>query len=323
MTDSPYGLEIKLVKVYDVPIERRPGLETCGPCPICKLAFPPLVEAASEYFDRGAATCSRCGYEADLWEVTLRYAIAVPSIPSALTSIGANWGHIVIELKTGELQTINLTNHGVPADARILFVSYTPQTIQGTEGGVTPLEWHGNSRMHRVVGTALRLYGIPIIGAGTLPRTGKVGIHFVWIRAEASQSWPYLLSAFESIASGDHTLAMVFAQSAVEISMMPTISRRLRRRAGAKRVDAFMKDGLVYSHALNVVLPYLCGEVGIRPMPDAVRGSLNKLREKRNAIIHEGVRSSDISFADATEGLTAAVFGFEFMQHAEPLLLPA
>src|SRR5665213_905502 len=139
--------------------------------------------------------------------------------------------------------------------------------------------------------------GIPL-GEGTIPRTGKVAISIVWISAEASESWPYLVSAFESIALRDYAPAMVFAQSAVEIALMPMISKRLRLRAGAERVTAFMRDALTYGHALNVVLPYLCGEIGIRPMPDAVRGSLNKLRGFRNRIIHEGVKSSEISAED-------------------------
>jgi CRP-like cAMP-binding protein len=169
------------------------------------------------------------------------------------------------------------------------------------------------------MGTEIQLYGIPL-GEGTIPRTGNVAISVVWVRAEDSESWPYLVSAFESIALRDYAPAMVFAQSAVEIALMPMISKRLKRRAGAERVKAFMRDALTYGYALNVILPYLCGEIGATPMPDEVRGSLNKLRGFRNRIIHEGVKSSEISVEDVTEGIAAAAFGFEFTRYLEPLL---
>ena len=225
--------------------------------------------------------------------------------------------NLLIPFQTGSYRRIDIREHGAPEGARVLWTAYTSQG--GTEGAITALEAHGNSPNRRIMGTEIQLYGIPL-GEGTIPRTGNVAISIVWIRADDSESWPYLVSAFESIALRDYAPAMVFAQSAVEIALMPMISKRLGLRAGAERVKSFMRDALTYGHALNVVLPYLCGEIGIRPMPDAVRGSLNKLRGFRNKIIHEGVKSSEISAEDVTEGMTAAAFGFEFTRHLEPLL---
>src|ERR1035441_6798392 len=75
-----------------------------------------------------------------------------------------------------------------------LWTAYTSQG--GTEGAVTALEAHGNSPHRRIMGTEIQLYGIPL-GEGTIPRTGNVAISIVWIRADDSESWPYLVSAFE------------------------------------------------------------------------------------------------------------------------------
>jgi hypothetical protein len=128
------------------------------------------------------------------------------------------------------------------------------------------------------------------------------------------------VSAFESIAEKDYSPAMVFAQSAVEISVMPAIARRLQRHASNDAVSEFVKGNLSYGHALNIVLPYLCGELAIPKMPDSVRGPLNRLRRRRNEIIHSGVRSQEILYDEAVAGITAAVFGFEYMRFAAPLL---
>lgn len=293
------------------------NLATAGPCPTCNLALPPLSDIAPQYFRENAVQCSECKAAFDLWPVTLGYGMALPASAWGLASLGASSLHLLTPLQTGCYQRIDIREHGAPEGSRILWTAYTSQG--GSEGAVMALEAHGNSPHRRIMGTEIQLYGIPL-GEGTVPRTGNVAISIVWVRAEDSESWPYLVSAFESIALRDYAPAMVFAQSAVEIAMMPMISRRLRVRAGAERVTAFMRDALTYGHALNVILPYLCGEIGVSPMPDSVRGSLNKLRGIRNRIIHEGVKSSEISAEDVTEGITAAAFGFEFTRYLHPLL---
>jgi hypothetical protein len=218
-------------------------------------------------------------------------------------------------IETAKHYQVQLTDYGVPADAKILSRNYT-----GQGGGVTALEWHGNSPPLRVVGTTLSLLGVPL-GEGPVPRVGRVSIKVVWIRSEDSDAWPYLATAFEAAAAREYAPALVFAQSAVEISMMPVIDQRLRRHAPAERVENFMRDSLTYSHALNVVLPYLSAECGAPKMPDAVRGALNKLRKKRNAIIHQGAKAAAVSAEDTMEGLCAAAFGFEYMRYVSPILL--
>ena len=293
------------------------NLATAGPCPTCNLALPPLSEIAPPYFRENIVRCSECNAAFDLWTVTLGYGMAVPASAWGMASLGASSLSLLIPLQTGSYHKIDIREHGAPEGARILWTAYTSQG--GTEGAVTALEAHGNSPHRRIMGTEIQLYGIPL-GEGAIPRTGNVAISVVWIRAEDSESWPYLVDAFESIALRDYAPAMVFAQSAVEIALMPILSKRLKLRVGLERVNAFMRDALTYGHALNVILPYMCGEIGIAPMPDAVRGALNRLRSLRNRIIHEGVKSSEISAEETTEGITAAAFGFEFTRYFQTLL---
>jgi len=102
----------------------------------------------------------------------------------------------------------------------------------------------------------------------------------------------------------------------MEISMMPVIENRFRLYASRKKVKRFTN----YSRALNVILPYLCGEAGLAPMPITVQDALDKLRDRRNNIIHEGEKEAAITSKDAMEGLCAAAFGFEYIRYVEPLL---
>ncbi len=290
--------------------------EAAGSCPHCAYVMPRLVDCAAEYFRDGFVSCKRCGKQVDLWQAVVNKAARLSGIPAwALASLGAGQTNLVIPMESGKYREVDLCKHGVPADAKILARNYTGQT-----GDMTAVEWHANAPPLRFPGTVLRLMGVPF-GEGPLPRTGRVAIAVVWIRGDESDAWPYLTTAFEAAAAHEYAPSMVFAQSAVEISMMPVIEQRLRRRVPADRVENFMRDSLTYSHALNVVLPYLSAECGAPKLPGAVCGALNKLRKKRNAIIHKGAKAAAVSAEDTMEGLCAAAFGFEYMRNVAPILL--
>jgi hypothetical protein len=291
-------------------------LEAAGSCSSCHYVMPRLADCAPAYFRDGFVRCDHCGEKVDLWQVALGKAASMSLAPGwALAWLGAGTTNFVMPVETGRGYQVQLTDYGVPADAKIPTRNYT-----GQGGDVTALEWHGNSPPLRLVGTILSLLGVPL-GEGPLPRAGRVAIKVVWIRSEESDAWPYLVTAFEAAAAREYAPSLVFAQSAVEISMMPVIEQRLRQRAPADRVENFMRDSLTYSHALNVVLPYVSAELGAPGMPDVVRGALNKLRKKRNAIIHQGVKRAAVSAEDTMEGLCAAAFGFEYMRYVSPTLL--
>lgn len=275
------------------------------------------MDCSPTFFEKGYVICDKCGQHVDLWQAASQRAAALKWITWSLESLGAAQTRTQLMVETGKYYEVDLTKCGAPVDAKVLHVSYSGGG--GSSGLVTALHWHGNSPERRMTGTTLRLIGIPL-GEGPIPRAGNVGIFAIWIRGEESDAWPYLVSAFESAASKDYAPSLVFAQSAVEISMMPAIATRLRRRASHDQVKRFVGDALTYGYALNVVLPYMCGELGIPKLPDAIRGALNKLRKQRNKIIHEGVKAAAISHGDLAEGLSAAAFGFEYMRYILPRL---
>jgi len=286
--------------------------EAAGSCSGRNYLMPRLVDCAPTYFRDGFVRCGHCGEQVDLWKVALDKAARLSDIPAwALASLGAGQTNLVIPIESGKYHEVDLCKHGVPADAKILSRNYTGQT-----GNITAVEWHGNAPPLRFPGTVLRLMGVPF-GEGPLPQTGRVAIAIVWIRGDDSDAWPYLTTAFEAAAAREYAPSLVFAQSAVEISMMPLIENRFRLHAPEKQVRGFTN----YSRALDVVLPYLCGEAGLAQMPTAIHDALDKLRDRRNRIIHRGAKAAAITPADAIEGLCAAAFGFEYMRYVRPALL--
>jgi hypothetical protein len=290
-------------------------IEAAGSCSKCSWLLGRLVDCSQAYFEQGYVTCTHCGEHVDLWAAALGNAVALAPTGWALASLGAAQTSVVMPMESGKIYEVRLTDYGAPPDARILSTNYTGQT-----GNLTAIEWHGNTPRRRAFGTVLHLLAVPL-GEVPLPCEGKVAIRIVWIRRDDSDAWPYLVTAFEATAAGDYPPSLVFAQSAAEVSMMPLIEQRIRRHASTERVKNFMRDSLTYSHALNVLLPYLCGEIGIAQMPEAIRGALNKMRKRRNDIIHEGTKTADITANEAIEGLCAAAFGFEYMRYVGPALL--
>ncbi len=295
--------------------------EGAGPCPKCRTRLPLLVDCAATYFANGFLLCNHCGERVDLWGASVDQAIRLRDVSdSALISLGAKQSWFPLAMETGKHYVVDLTQYKIPADAKILSRRYTPQG--GEQGAVSAVEWYPNDSTHRFRGTPLSLVAVPVM-EGPLPRTGQVLVILTWVDADDADAWPYLARAFDSAAAREYEPALVFAQSAVEISMMPLIEQRFRRHASAEHVENFMRDSLTYSYALNVVLPYLSAELGSPKMPDAVRGALNKLRKKRNEIIHRGTKAAAITPQDAMEGLCAAAFGFEYMRYVGPTLLEA
>jgi hypothetical protein len=289
-------------------------LEGAGSCFECRYVLPRLVDCAPAYFEKGFVTCKQCGRQVDLWQAALERATRLSVVSHwPLAHLGAARTSFVLPMETGKHYPIELTNYGIPANARILSRQCSPQG--GEQGSVTAVEWHPNDPTHRIRGTLLPLLAVPVF-EGPLPRVGPVGINITWVRGEASDEWPYLVTAFEAAAISDYGPSLVFAQSAVEISMMPLIENRFRLHVPEKKVKRFTN----YSRALNVVLPYLCGEAGLAQMPAAVHDALEKLRDRRNKIIHVGAQAAAISRANAMEGLCAAAFGFEYMRYVRPTL---
>ncbi len=284
-----------------------------GACPKCRFVLPPLDECAATYFEQGFVACSNCAERVDVWKAALETINAMPGLAWGLTAAGAAITNFTFDLEAGKFCSIDLTTHGIPAGATVLAITYGPQG-----GSVFPIEWHGNTPQRRIIGTTLGLIGYPMDGAGQKSRVvGSV----VWVAKQESESWLYLVDALEAAANKRYSQATVFAQSALEIEVMPIVSTALSNHASKKNAEDFVKNSLSYSHALNVLLPFLCGQLKVPQLPDVIRGALNRLRKLRNEIVHQGVRSEAIDPSCAGEGLCASVLGFEYLRFIKPKLL--
>jgi hypothetical protein len=216
-----------------------------GPCHKCRTWLPPLVDCAPTYFENGFVQCQACGERVDLWQASLDQALRLRDLSdSALISLGARQNWFTLPMETGKHYFVELPQYTIPEDVRILSRRYAPQG--GELGAVTAVEWYPNDSTYRFRSSSLSLLAVPLIESQQ-SYTGQVLVILTWVSSDESDAWPYLATAFESAAARDYAPSIVFAQSAVEISMMPVIKEKFRRYSSAERVKSFMRDSLSYS----------------------------------------------------------------------------
>ena len=278
------------------------------PCPHCLYGFPPLSKSAPLFFESGSVTCGNCHKSSSLWEAALHVVRGSGGSFFAVNSLGAMMTHFLFNLAAGEHKELDLTAEGVPQDATILRLNMTPQSSD-----YFAQVKHGNSAGTRLLGPKVYVYGMPI-GSGTAG--GKIAAMVTWIRGkDAAESWVYLIDAFEAISSGRFWHVILPAHVAFEIALIPLLKRELEKRIARERVRDFLESGLGASAALNVVLPLLREISGIPQLDPAIRGQLNRLRELRNKLVHEGLAKESVTEEIAGELLTASVFGLEYLEY--------
>jgi hypothetical protein len=291
-----------------------------GSCPNCDYVLPPISGAATTYFEQGYVKCSSCGERVDVWDVTLARMHIHPPSPTNLVCIGAALTHFHRDIAADKYHMIDLTEVGIPSDATVLQVIYTPQCVQG-EGSVFPIELHGNVPQRRVIGNVLHLLGRAMIsGDGTVGTVNRVSILVLWIPYEKAESWSYIANSFDAFVVGHYDRAIVPAQSAAEVSTMPIIRELFERHASVKHVKQFLVSGLTFGNVVNIVLPFMCGQAGVPKLPDKIRGELNALRDLRNKLVHKGISGNTVTAKQAAAGLCAAVFGCEYARFVAPKL---
>jgi len=290
-------------------------------CPNCNFAVPFQNEIPVGYFHgRQTEPCGRCGKPFDWWGSILKGIKENFMMTRALVVIGARSTLFKVVLDSENLTKINLTDHGVPADAKILSVDYTPQTPMWY-----PTEILGNRpfkyRRERLVSHILELYPWPV--ETPLKAVPEMVVNAVWlVPVNDDESWTNLLDAFIYYIHDEYQSVIIPANTAVECALGKLLGGWLTRVASKDYVENFLKDGATYGHQLNVLLPALLTCLNGPVLRDDLRGLLNRLRTLRNKIVHEGTPPVKISKDDCAEVLCAALFGVHYVQLIKPYLDP-
>lgn len=287
-----------------------------GICPHCLHVLPSLETLSADYFEGREIRCrnSACGKPVDLWHATVAEMRRPGASLFGIMALGAKSTMFQVEFAPREAKEIDLTLYSVPADATILNLNFTPQ------GGCLPLLTHANQAYPRRVGTKFWVYAWPTVGQ---PESSvRVGVSVKWISDDGGRiSWIYLADAFEALSARRYWNVILPAYAAFEIGFMPLVREILGRFASNEKVRSFIRNDLSSASALNVLLPVLCGLVGTPALPDAIRGEINRARDLRNDLVHDGVAKTAVDESTAAVSLCASIFGLEYINYVRPRLV--
>ncbi len=280
-------------------------------CPLCN-GFNVIEQLKLSYFTGEKPSCPHCKKEFDWWDAILLAVKDRFFLFQMLAPIGAEATVFKVVLSPNESTKINFTEYGVPSDARILDILYTPET-----GGLFPLEMHGNHPLRHITGNQIVLYPMPMKGQDEYNDT-NVNILATWVsHTPDDDSWQNLVSSFEAYSQQRYNACIIPANVAVESKLSRLLSEYLKSFASKDSIEDFLETGATYSHQLNVVLPLIATKEEIPLLPDNIRGLLNRLRRLRNDMVHYGKTDKLLEKDEAAELIISALFGFYYITLVE------
>jgi len=267
--------------------------------------------------------CIECGNRLDWWECTLKslHKTERTTIQELCLPIGARSSIVTTALRHNVISHVTFTDAGIPDDAFILNINYNTQ-YPGPDvptGTMQAVEIYRNPFVRRLDLSGARFYGIPH-GQPPYP-DAELLINVTWAPSKANDiSWDYLVNAFRYYIDDRYHGALIAANGAVETLLARFMKDRLQGKASKDHIEQFLKDAASYGNQLNVLLPAFLAHTEAPPMPDYIRGSLNRLKNLRNDLAHANSPIPSITEKDAATALCAAVFGIHYLNVIQPFL---
>ena len=278
-------------------------------CLQCQAPIRIVDHQLPDFFEGRPISCPECQASLDWWATLLREIRENFMLNQAFAPIGARLAIFPITLNLGQRTHYKLSDYGVPADAKVLWVNYTPNAP------VLPAELpSGNMSTVRPNRHEVTVWPVPWENQ-TVSGPVNVDVFVCWVpHSLLDASWTNLVTAFEAYGSGDYSAAIVPANVAVESALSVFLFGYLASHNIANtNIKPFLDDGATYGHQLNVLLPLVADWAHVPRLHDHIRGSLNRLRGLRNDIAHRGKPEVPLTQADTAEVLCAAFFGFRYI----------
>ncbi len=253
--------------------------------------------------------CPKCNTELNWWSLLLRhfdwgYSTYLYSI------IGAFNTSLMITMKPNEIFELNLEKIGIPKEAKILQINYTPNGE-----GLFPIEIHGNTPVRHFIPNKILLFGRPL---GEPKQKTKIAVNINWVEIENNELWNNLIEAVEAFSISKFKSAIIPANVAVEAKLNQILNKYLLSKdLSAKKINSFLTNGATYSYQLNILLPLLVNFEKFPILPDIIRGKLNTLKNYRNKIAHKGTFEKPVNKKEIGELLCSVFFALAYLDLLE------
>ncbi|MEW6058517.1 MAG: hypothetical protein AB1540_18125 [Bdellovibrionota bacterium] len=267
------------------------------------------------YFPQGyyldvETRCASCNEKFVFWNVALnmlkQQSVLFRNWGAAF--IGARQLHFEIQLDPDGTREVKFSDYGIPEDAKILYLSYTPT------GGVFPIELHGNQPIRWKTPATISLYGRPIPREEGEERTGKISIFVTFLsHSPHEHALSNLALAFDAFLRDDYEAMIIPASVSVEDTMTQLaddflIANKLPILRPSKQVIR------------EIILPLACSLKSAPRQRTHILALIKELWACRDEMAHKGHLDKPLDLEKAAELLCAAIFDVNYFNFIRPQL---
>ena len=281
----------------------------CG-CPLHSFGYFELLN----YFGGKNLQCTQCKSQSKLFDVLSDCIEENFFFNDVFSFIGAQKTLFNFSLEPDNPITLKFSNYGVPSDARILHINYTP-----SDGGLFPIEMHGNSPYRGMPKGEVTLY--PSSFPHREKNTTNINVMLTWVHGHSSSdiSLKVLIDALEEYAHNDLESCIVPANTAIEFEVMRYIEQELEKICSKSDIKSLFSSGTTYIPSLKVLLPLIATLKKVPILPNEVMSGLKALASLRNQIAHTGKTKSPLNKKQIAKSLASVIIArhyIKFIQRA-------
>ncbi len=258
------------------------------------------------YLSGSAPRCIHCGTPVDLWRACVDHLEVFESGMIGSLPLGAHNLLCQFQLRRDELTVLDLHERGLPKDARVIHINYTPQE----QGWLFPTECHGNVPYRQAIPSVLYIYGRRH-GGGPHAESARCSVSVTWVRGSVDPAVSSLVAAFGEYAAERYESCIVPANVALEVTLERSMTGWLEALAVPKQRRVELLRELTYGFQLDPILGIAARLVGVPPLRQEILEALRALKKARDDLAHPRERVPDAK--TASKLLCAAVFGIQYV----------
>lgn len=253
------------------------------------------------FFNNAVTTCPYCGKSFDLWEhaVNLLREKAQLFRNMGASFIGGRQISFTFQLPPNETTEVDLVHYGVPEDAKLIYVVYTPNA-----GAGWPIEMHSNQPLQHRTSHKMVFFGKPFPDS-VVTTSGKHDVDMlVTYIPKSDDQIPFenLANAYEYFLSDNYEEIIIPSSVAVEHALKRLISELLSIVGRPNNLNTSKRT------EFEVILPLICQLRGVPNLDNRISQPVIKLWKLRDQMAHEGASAIKIDLNEAAQLLAAAMF---------------
>lgn len=264
------------------------------------------------------SNCSSCQKSINWFDVVKNGIFHNFMENAALSYVGCKNSILSFEMEPETPKELNFESYGIPSNAHILYINYTPQS-----GNLFPIEMHGNTSTTRYKKNKVFLYPRPFDHKANELVNTKISAYVCWfVPDDFDNAVLNLFEAFEEYIHGNFLSVFMPANVAIENTIYRLMDEFLKEYSSKNKVEEFLTNNATYGHQLSILLPMFLKVKGYSEIPDYIMANISRLRKLRNKYAHNGKIDNLPSKIEIAEILASCLFVFHYIKYLHLSIYP-